>query len=351
MKGHYTQIKGLSERRRLPRLGKIRLGIKKKSAKTGNEYPAEVEYFVCPPEVQKVYGEKPMELDVLIPVDDSSVFFPTAYKAYGSNMRLKCKGDGETAERYDDKENTWVERSCPCEWLNPEKGQKKQCGPRACLMVILPKVNPGGVYQIDTGSYNSIVDINSGIDYIRALLGRVALVPLRLLREERVTHHEGKKGKHHTLQIRLPDDLASVHKLLGDNKRFTEFLLPAPVDDGPEPINPPAVVNDETGEIIDADHSESSGPELPDKEERLAEIPLPRKPEEKINEEEKVKLWKEFEDQQFDQPSATTFIKGVLKNWKAGKELTVGDYNQLQRSLRDNYYKQHPDAMESGIPF
>jgi hypothetical protein len=58
-RGNFTRIKDLSDKRRLPRLGKIRLGIKCKSVSTGNEYPKEVEYFVCPPEVQKVYGEKP----------------------------------------------------------------------------------------------------------------------------------------------------------------------------------------------------------------------------------------------------------------------------------------------------
>ena len=38
-------IKGVSEVRRLPRCGKIRLGIKKKT-KEGVEYPAEVDYFI-----------------------------------------------------------------------------------------------------------------------------------------------------------------------------------------------------------------------------------------------------------------------------------------------------------------
>ena len=39
-KPQYSSIKGISDKRRLPRLNKIRLGIKKKSQKTGNEYPA-----------------------------------------------------------------------------------------------------------------------------------------------------------------------------------------------------------------------------------------------------------------------------------------------------------------------
>ena len=58
-KGQFTKIKGLSDKRRLPRLGKIRLGVKAISQKSGKEYPKETDYFVCPPEVQAVYGEKP----------------------------------------------------------------------------------------------------------------------------------------------------------------------------------------------------------------------------------------------------------------------------------------------------
>jgi len=67
-------IKGLSEQRRLPRIGKIRLGVKKKSPRTGAEYPVATDYFVCPTEVQAVYGEKPKRLDVIIPLEDEEIW-------------------------------------------------------------------------------------------------------------------------------------------------------------------------------------------------------------------------------------------------------------------------------------
>jgi hypothetical protein len=51
-------IKGISEIVRLPRLGKIRLGIKKKTD-AGVSYPSPTDYFVCPDELKKVFGEKP----------------------------------------------------------------------------------------------------------------------------------------------------------------------------------------------------------------------------------------------------------------------------------------------------
>jgi DNA replication protein DnaC len=49
----------------------------------------ETPYFVVPPEVAKVYGEKPTELKVKVPVNSLDVVFPRAYKYYGSSRGLK----------------------------------------------------------------------------------------------------------------------------------------------------------------------------------------------------------------------------------------------------------------------
>ena len=96
-------IAGLSEQRRLPRLGKIRLGIKKKN-KNGVEYPAATPYFVCPPGVQEVHGEKPKSLDVIIPVEDEEIWANQYYRQYSKSRGLICKGDGETCRRMVDME-------------------------------------------------------------------------------------------------------------------------------------------------------------------------------------------------------------------------------------------------------
>lgn len=174
----FTRIEGLSAIRRLPRLGKIRLGIKKVSSKTGKEYPSETDYFVCPSEVKAFFGDQPKELTISFPVNDPEVLFPQAYKWYGSSKGLKCRGDGVNALRLNDDTGEMEERECPCDLL--ESGKCKQ---RASLIFNLPSVKIGGVYQIDLSSYHSIVDINSGIDYARALLnGQIAFVPFKLRR-------------------------------------------------------------------------------------------------------------------------------------------------------------------------
>jgi len=58
-------IKGLTQVRRLPRLGKIKMGIKVKTT-LGVEYPQKTDYFVVPPEVADVYGDRPKALDIII---------------------------------------------------------------------------------------------------------------------------------------------------------------------------------------------------------------------------------------------------------------------------------------------
>lgn len=226
-----TSIKGLSEQRRLPRLGKIRLGIKKVSQKSGKEYPAETSYFVVPPEVVKVYGETPTELDVMIPVEDLSVIIPQAYEMYGSGKGLKCVGDGEIAYRHDDKTQDMKEIDCPCEHLGHD------CKQRAHLRVILPKINVGGIYEITTSSFNSIIDLNSSVDYIRALIGRIALVPLKLKRVPTETHHDGKKQIHYTLRLELEADINFVNQLRENTARIllqaAQYSLPPPLAENP----------------------------------------------------------------------------------------------------------------------
>jgi hypothetical protein len=113
-KPRITKVQGLSDRRRLPRLGIIRLGIKKKSAKTGKEYPVEIDYFVCPEEVKKVYGEQPKELEVMIPINDLESVFPTAYKFYGSSRGLKCQGMVKLPS-VNDQTKEMDEVPCPCQ--------------------------------------------------------------------------------------------------------------------------------------------------------------------------------------------------------------------------------------------
>ena len=230
-------IKGVSDIRRLPRLGKIRLGEKALSAK-GTEYPKAVDYFVCPPEVQAVYGEKPRVLDIMFPVNEQNVFFPQWYKRYGQSTGLVCKGDGETAIMQIDGEMQEIE--CvpdECEWY-----AKKHCRRLANLQFLLPRVPGLGVFQIDTTSFYSIININSALDMIRAVAGRVHMLPLQLVLKPQEVAPDGKKKTVYVLDLVAPVTLA---KLLSDAQKPPQQLLMPALDENerPEDLYPDGVLN------------------------------------------------------------------------------------------------------------
>jgi len=267
----FTRIEGLSSIRRLPRIGKIKLGIKieskTKKDRQGNPvtYPKETNFFVCPPEIKKVYGDEPKELNIVFPVNDPEVIFPQCYKWYGSSKGLKCRGDGINAIRLNEDTGEMEERTCPCDLL--ENGKCKQ---RASLIFMMPGIKIGGVYQIDLSSYHSIVDINSGIDYARALVGdRIVFLPFKLKRVPKETHNEGKKQIHYTLQLELNITAQELTKIqegqrlfAGQNKRY-EIEAPNPEDD----INP-SLGNEET---IEDDDLEETEEEIKAREAKAAE--------------------------------------------------------------------------------
>ncbi len=244
----FTTIKGLSDIRRLPRVGKIHLGRRLKSQR-GTEYPKESDDFVIDglPEVIAVYGEHPKALDIIIPVEDQSVYFQQAFKCYGSAAALICIGDGVTAMRDEkkvikadtlkengDRENGRVEVHC----TGPDNcayGKEHGCRRTGLFRFMLYKVTMGGVYQIDTGSFNSIVDLNSAIDLIRSQMAaitgqpRIAGIPLVLKRVPTETRYEGKKAVHYCLRLEMPytlDELRRVGERIAPSA--SKVLIDAP---------------------------------------------------------------------------------------------------------------------------
>lgn len=238
----FTRIKGsFSESRRLPRLGKIRLGLKvetlsRQPGKGPVQYPKETEHFVVPPEVAAVYGESPTELDVMLPANDPELVFVQKLARYGSTAGLKCHGNGEKALRLNEQTREWEDRTCPCEYLKTDENPRGDCTEQSSLMVILPRVSMGGCYQIDTRSYHSTVTINSALEFIQGLCGRIALIPLKLRRELRETHHAGQKQIHYTLNLVLDADINTVRALRDDHQGTlipSRVQIEGPVDENP----------------------------------------------------------------------------------------------------------------------
>ena len=226
-------IIGLSEVRRLPRLGKIHLGVKEINAK-GVEYPKAVNYFVVPPEVAEVYGEKPTELDIVIPTEDPNIFFPQFYKQYSNKRGLVCKGDGATANRVGENDGELAELTCnpvTCEFY-----LKDDCKPVGNLLFVLPEVKGFGVYQIDTSSIHNIINLNSEIALLKNLLGRISGIPLKLTREVQKIQQKGAIRNIALIHIRSPYSLTELQngkKALGKPEPVS---IEVPDNDVPESV-------------------------------------------------------------------------------------------------------------------
>ena len=221
-------IKGWTEGNKIPRMGTIALGMKDEKG-----HPVAVDYFVVPEEVQAVYkNPKPKELDIVIPHEDLEVVMPAYLKRYGDQFGLICRGDGETAtlaDNYFNKEEHGV-KTTPDGYVYGPTGEKlaveeingkkwvripclykecplyaaKKCREVAILSVMLPKV-PGvlGVYSIDTGSYNSYQNIKNSLEMLRAMVGRISFIPLKLKVKMEEKHPVVEKnGK--VMQIKRP---------------------------------------------------------------------------------------------------------------------------------------------------
>lgn len=242
-------IKGLSDRIQITRLGKIHLGEKKKSQKSDNLYPSATDYFVVhedintPKEVvdkfHQIYGKRPKELNITFPLDDIEKFFPQWLKRYAGN-NLVCKGDGERAIGTDPK--TGERKEIQCKYKECPYYKKRQCKEIGNLQFYISEI-PGGVFQIDTSSFNSIVRINTDIRIIKEQNnGHIAGIPLKLaLRPLQVTVN-GYPKTVYILHLYQPEkrDIESVKepvKELVTEKDSAEPELPDS-DDLPEDLFP-----------------------------------------------------------------------------------------------------------------
>ena len=227
----FHRIKGLSDRRRVPVIGRIKLGVRV-NGKDGL-YPKETPYFVVPSEVEHVYGPKPTELDIIFVSDEETKMFPQALKLYGENQLLKCIGNGEQASRLNERFK-WEPRACTCEFYDQRK-----CRARANLMVMLPKVGSGGLYQIDTGNQDSIPNINSYLEFLYMTFGRIANIPLKLRRVPLTRRRENRSETHYPLVLRYEGTLEESRQLKQETATVLKKLKSIEIQD-PLDINPAA---------------------------------------------------------------------------------------------------------------
>jgi len=231
-------IKDVSDVRRMPRLGKIRLGIKVE-VEGKNPYPRATDYFVVPDEIKKVVGDEPKNLNIMFPTENPDEFAQQWYRCYSFSQGLICKGDGSTAIRKIDVANgdiashtteEWTRKEWGCDPDTCEQYSEKQCRRVMNLLFLIPEVPGLGVWQLDTTSFYSIVNINSCVDLIKRLCGRISMIPLTLSLEPQIVEPPGiKKKTVNILQIRSDVKLAEIQKL--GRIAPEKILLPAPEED------------------------------------------------------------------------------------------------------------------------
>jgi len=219
-------IKGRSDIVRIPRVGKIHLGVKKR-ADSGNEYPTAVDHFVVHADdstsenaveaFRKVYGDKPKEIKIAFPTDTPDQFFPqwlSSYRKRGGGYELFCRGDGVTASRAD---GTGGRTDIPCLYKECPLYLEGKCKELGQLQFFLPEVDGIGVWQVDTSSFHSTVNLNSAVELITRLTGgRIAMLPLTLRVVAHVANPDGKPKTVYVLKLDI------------DNISLSELRQPRP---------------------------------------------------------------------------------------------------------------------------
>ena len=235
-------IRGVSERRRDPRLGKIRLGRREPNKAPCRQHaqgldldcsrcthPVASPFFVFPDDapgrrLRALFGDACDELPIAFPSDDAADFARRNLESWGAGT-LKCRGNGVEALALVDVEQLerwraaiaaaggeiippprelWAttaragaearrqregpepeRRLIPCLGLGYDgappcpKLEAGDCSPSAHLQVIVRGYPGLGIFQIDTGSVVNVSRVDDFLAYLaRYTAGRFAMLPL-----------------------------------------------------------------------------------------------------------------------------------------------------------------------------
>ena len=381
----FTKIKGkypISSIRRLTWKGKLRLGIqvptiaKDKDGKYKKDqngdfiqrrdkygelefHPKEVPHFICPKEVKAMFGEKPTEIDIAFPLSgldenglpDIGGIFPQAYKYYGSSRGLKCVGDGETAMRANEK-GVFEEVECPCDKF----GQKDGCSKRASLFFFIPKISMGGIYVIDSGSWNTMVDVQSGIylalellkDPITGEYNSITMLPFKLRRMQKETQHEGRKDKHWPLTCELDMPMEDIRKIRSGKTLFLEQKKIYQIPEIKEEIEKEGAVVEEEIEEKEETEEEIKLRKTKEAEEKKAEAESAKKEIEKSRAQE-AQLKKDHEEGK-DKLKSYQESKAIHKEKvKEETKILLAISKQAQKAGIDSFEKLVKFAVDMGI--
>jgi len=233
-------VRGVTDKIRVPRLGVIKIGelVQVPGKPDGVTMPKASDHFILPPEVASVMGNQVTVLEpVMLPFSDRKLFADDEYRLYSQTRGLICRGDGEKATRTvsredfekqrskghydaissdefepahrDVVETARIERSCPCKFL-----EQSVCSLKMAFQFLLPTVPGFGIWQLNTASRNTILNIASFIEMLNGTFGRAHLIPLRLLLEyTEVNTPDGKRRKVPVCRLDFPSGKTLMNML------------------------------------------------------------------------------------------------------------------------------------------
>lgn len=257
-------INGLSGKFRTPRTVKIRLGYKKR----GESWPKDSDVFIgrvedgVSKEIVEAYGKGKIdeaegetynlgkslrmlsyfEWDALSPQDDRELVVELMNRAW-AHSKLRCVGDGGdqagTASAADEEWAKAIQKvtrkapvledngryrvvclgpKCPMWSSNMATNKAATCHRELRLRARLlhPETDSAapnylkqlGWVEIASGSFNGMIDIQSGLQFMRSVAGRSAGIPFTLKRAPRTVLSDGKRMTKATLMVDYDHDEA-----------------------------------------------------------------------------------------------------------------------------------------------
>lgn len=179
-------IHGLEALARFPRREIIKLGVRVPTKAGDDVRPQEVDYFVVPPELRPLLGDKPKAIVVLFPADEMERLLTMRYERYsgrkgggpseaGGLLTVDC--DGRECREIPLQGETVVH---PC-WKEPRKPCR--CGATASARLnVMVMDGPVGTYQVRIGGEQRIADLQMQLQVYHRLLGRLTGIPFILRR-------------------------------------------------------------------------------------------------------------------------------------------------------------------------
>lgn len=235
---------------RIPRVGKLRLGLGPSRMKDGKAagYPTAVDYFVVNEDASTnrqsaesfhaVYGDEPRELDIVLPAPHTEDVLEGAWRSYGTGGKLKrkCTGPGGDCVTRDEA-GDWNAGPCQCEQegLKPDD-KKRHCQQRWTLTVMLMRVAGVGCWQLDTGSVMAAEGLTASLRMLEQFRGHLQGAKATLRVVPRQVAPEGKAKTVYICELGSLD-ITPQQALEIAAERVGRVTLPASsLDDEPDPL-------------------------------------------------------------------------------------------------------------------